>query len=182
MTRRKGAVWLPEHSGVNGSALRKIESTTMKLFTVGYGGRVPEELLDLLTTRGVQTVVDIRPCRSPLHLNSLVAPHDTSVTRARQTSCTGTLAHPSGRDGVLTRSSCGRGRPQRGRAGFTQSARYGRARFAAPSCTMRQTTMRRFTTSTAKRRSFQTESAAIAPNGSSGCGQRLSLPRQSMLP
>jgi uncharacterized protein (DUF488 family) len=29
-------------------------------FTVGYGGRLPEEFAKLLTTRGVKTIVDVR--------------------------------------------------------------------------------------------------------------------------
>lgn len=32
----------------------------MKFFTIGYGGRTPTALLDLLRTHGVRTVVDVR--------------------------------------------------------------------------------------------------------------------------
>jgi uncharacterized protein (DUF488 family) len=32
----------------------------MKLFTIGYGGRTAAELLDLLKSHGVRTVVDVR--------------------------------------------------------------------------------------------------------------------------
>lgn len=42
----------------------------MKLFTVGYGGRTKEELLNLLKGNGVRTVVDVRlrPDRSSMGL------------------------------------------------------------------------------------------------------------------
>jgi uncharacterized protein (DUF488 family) len=32
----------------------------MKLYTIGYGGRNPQELIDMLKAKGVRTVVDIR--------------------------------------------------------------------------------------------------------------------------
>jgi uncharacterized protein (DUF488 family) len=44
----------------------------MKCFTLGYGGRNPAELIDLLTRAGIRTVVDIRsaPQRSYLGIFS----------------------------------------------------------------------------------------------------------------
>lgn len=44
----------------------------MKCFTLGYGGRTPAELIDLLTRAGIRTVVDIRsaPQRSYLGIFS----------------------------------------------------------------------------------------------------------------
>lgn len=32
----------------------------MTIYTIGYGGRRPDELLELLRTRGVQAIVDVR--------------------------------------------------------------------------------------------------------------------------
>lgn len=44
----------------NITAVQVLFGVVMTFFTVGYGGRVPSEFVELLATRGVRSVVDVR--------------------------------------------------------------------------------------------------------------------------
>ena len=55
----------------------------MKFFTIGYGGRKPQEFLDLLNQRGVKVVIDVRlrPDHSSMGSFAKAKSHDKGIQK-----------------------------------------------------------------------------------------------------